>query len=430
VRVDFLVNGSVVGSDGSAPYSMAWTAAADGVYALAALATDNAGLTGRSADIRITVGDSGPDGLPPGWASQDIGSVGVAGATSAGAGSVTLSGAGADIWGTADAFRFAYRALDGDGSITARVVSVENTDVWAKAGVMIRESLSAGSRHATMFVASGKGLAFQRRTSTAGTSSSTAGPLLAAPRWVRITRAGTTFTAAWSTDGAVWNGAGSATIAMTSSVLIGLAVTSHNNATLADAVFDQITVETATPTPPTDSWTHQDIGAVGLAGGASQSGGVFEVRGAGADIWGTADAFHFLYKRVTGDGELIARVTSVSNTNAWAKSGVMIRETTSSGSRHATMFSSAGRGLAFQRRPTTGGTSVSTAGALNPPPMWVRLVRAGSTFTASQSVDGVTWTVVGAQTITMPAEALWGLAVTSHNTGAVATGVFDNVTVP
>src|SRR5688572_12179107 len=101
--------------------------------------------------------------LPSGWASRDIGTVSRTGWASGGSGSLTVAGAGADIWGYADNFRFAYTTLTGDGSVVSRVSGLDNINVWTKGGVMMRETLSAGSRHALMLVSPGKGLAFQRR---------------------------------------------------------------------------------------------------------------------------------------------------------------------------------------------------------------------------------------------------------------------------
>ena len=83
----------------------------------------------------------------------------------------TVKGAGADVWGTADAFDYVYRPMTGDGWIVARVASVQNTSSWSKAGVMIRESLDAGAAHAYMLVSFSKGLAFQRRAVAGGDSS-------------------------------------------------------------------------------------------------------------------------------------------------------------------------------------------------------------------------------------------------------------------
>jgi phosphatidylserine/phosphatidylglycerophosphate/cardiolipin synthase-like enzyme/regulation of enolase protein 1 (concanavalin A-like superfamily) len=189
------------------------------------------------------------------------------------------------------------------------------------------------------------------------------------------------------------------------------------------------------PPPPSTAlptgWVHADVGNVGVVGNAtyeSQST-VFTERGAGADVWGTADAFHYAYTTLTGDGSVVARVTSVSNTAPWVKAGVMIRETLNPNSAHGFMLVSYSKGLAFQRRTATGGISTSTAGELSAAPYWVRLDRAGDTLTASQSADGANWTVVATDTIPMGQTVLVGLAVSSHTTSAPATATFDNVSV-
>jgi regulation of enolase protein 1 (concanavalin A-like superfamily) len=108
----------------------------------------------------------------------------------------------------------------------------------------------------------------------------------------------------------------------------------------------------------------------------------------------------------------------------------MIRETLSGASKHATMFVSSTKGLAFQRRVATGGVSTNTAGSLTPAPHWVRLTRSGNTFTALTSPDGVTWTLVGTDTISMATTVYVGLALTSHRDGSIATATFTNVTTP
>jgi hypothetical protein len=184
---------------------------------------------------------------------------------------------------------------------------------------------------------------------------------------------------------------------------------------------------TATPTP---SWTSVDVGSVTPAGSASvDSNGVYTVSGAGADIWNSADAFHFYYQPLSGDGQIIARVATVQNAAAWTKAAVMMRDSTDAGSAHAMMLVSAGKGTAFQRRVATGGLSTNTAGPLVTAPYWVRLVRSGSTFTAYASPDGSTWTEVGSDTISMGSTIDVGLAVTSHLDGTLATATFDHVTV-
>ena len=202
------------------------------------------GPGGTSAPKTMTVkANPSTTTLPAPWQDKDIGSVGLAGSASFANGTYTLKGAGADIWGSADAFNFAYQPLNGNGSIVARVASLTNTDSWAKAGVMIRESLDANARHAMVVVSSGNGVAFQRRTSTGGASEHTAGAAGAAPYWVKLVRSGNTFTAHQSANGTTWTQIGSpVTISMATSVYVGLALTSHNSGLLSTAKIDSVRV--------------------------------------------------------------------------------------------------------------------------------------------------------------------------------------------
>jgi len=117
---------------------------------------------------------------------------------------------------------------------------VQNTDPWAKAGVMIRESLTAGSRHVYMALTSGNGLAFQRRVATDGVSTHTSGGAGTAPYWIRLTRVGNLLTGYRSTDGITWTTVGSETIAMAAATYIGLAVTSHLDGTINSSTFDNV----------------------------------------------------------------------------------------------------------------------------------------------------------------------------------------------
>lgn len=374
-----------------------------------------------------------PEPLPSGWNNQDIGGVAAAGSASHSSGTFTIRGSGADIWNAADEFHFAYRTLSGDGAIQARVASVSNTDVWTKVGVMIRESLSAGSRHAAMFVSAGKGLAFQRRVSPGGASTHTSGGSGAAPRWVRLVREGNTLTASVSSNNSTWTTVGSDTVAMGATVYIGLAVTSHNDGVLATGVIDNVTFPSGTTEPPPstlpEGWESGDIGTVAAPGGATQSDGVFTLNGSGADIWGSADEFHYAYRTLTGDGTIVARVATLQNVDVWTKAGVMMRESLAPGARHASMFVSPGKGLAFQRRTVAGGVSTHTSGGEGTAPRWVSLARSGDTFSAYTSTDGTTWALVGTDTIVMGPTIYVGLPLTSHRDGVVAAATVDNVSV-
>ena len=181
-------------------------------------------------------------------------------------GTYTMTAGGEDIWNQADQFHFAYKTLTGTGSIVARVLSVDNTDPWAKAGVMIRETLQPGSKFAAVYITPGNGCRFQARTdtdvaATSDTSVATAEQIaITAPYWIKIERdfAGN-FNCSYSADGSnfqqmSWN---PQYIPMSSSVYIGLAVTSHNTGATCQVQFSNVTIN---GNVSTQQWTSQDIG--------------------------------------------------------------------------------------------------------------------------------------------------------------------------
>ena len=154
------------------------------------------------------------------------------------------------------------------------------------------------------------------------------------------------------------------------------------------------------PGGPPAPWVNQDVGPVGLAGSATYTNGTFTVTASGVDIWDAEDSFHFVHQPWEGDVTITARVLSLANTAPWAIGGVMIRQSLSGESRHAIAALTSQNGFSFTRRLTDGANSDYT-GAAASTPRWVRMARVGSTFTASQSTDGVNWTVVGTTTIPM-----------------------------
>lgn len=562
------------------------------------------------------------------WSNQDIGAVAATGSFADNGSSLSVTGSGADIWGTLDEFHFAYRTLTGDGELIARVTSLTNTNANAKAGVMLRETLTANSRYALMMMTPGaNGGAFQRRTTTGGSAGPSGSNDLVStlPRWVRITRVGNLVSGYISPDGTNWTLRSTTTLtALPATVYIGLAVTSHLDGLLATGVFDNVslvlpTADTTAPSvpqnlagspvgttridltwsaatdtggsglagyrlyrngsatplatvtgtsysdtgllantaytyrvsaydaatnesaqspqiavttpdvPPPDliaptqptglgataisanridlswtaatdtggsglagyriyrngsgtplttvtgttysdlgltastaysyqvsaidgasnestlsgsagattlvaaAWSDLDIGAVAALGSFADNGSSLSVTGSGADIWGTLDEFHFAWRTLNGDGELIARVTGLTNTDANAKAGVMVRETLAANSRFGLMLMTPGsNGAAFQRRTTTGGSAGPSGSTdkVSTLPRWVRIVRAGDVLSGYLSTDGLNWTLRNTATLTgLPTNVYIGLAVTSHNDGTLATGVFDNVSL-
>jgi hypothetical protein len=134
----------------------------------------------------------------PGWGSVEVGSVvqlGLGDYPNYTNGTFTVSGWGTQIYGTADSFSFAYQGLFGDGSIVARVVSVQGGSGYAAAGVMIRETLDAGSANAKIaYWPSYAGMYFDTRTSTGGSTSEPGSLSATSPYWIKLIRSGNTFT--------------------------------------------------------------------------------------------------------------------------------------------------------------------------------------------------------------------------------------------
>ena len=160
----------------------------------------------------------------------------------------------------------------------------------------------------------------------------------------------------------------------------------------------------------------------------------YQVTGAGADIWGNADQFQYVYKTLTGDATMIARVAVMGpGANTWAKGGVMIRQSLAAGAMHAYMPITAGggNGASFQRRIVAdlASTNADAAAPVKAAPYWVKIERKGNDFSGSISPDGKTWTQLGTPvTIAMADPVLIGFAVTSHVDAVTArTITFDNV---
>jgi regulation of enolase protein 1 (concanavalin A-like superfamily) len=363
---------------------------------------------------------------------QDIGSVGVAGSVSYASGVFTVRASGQWIWNTADGLHYVYQSLTGDGTIVARVNALTGGASSQSAGVMIRETLDANSKHAYAAFSQSQ-IYFTNRTTTGGSTAAQTLSGKTLPYWVKLTRSGSTFTAAASADGVTWAQVGTPqTINMTASVYVGLAVSSAQNSALAIATFDNVSLtpgESSTPGSLPTGWLNQDVGSVGVAGNASYTGGIFTVRGAGQQIWNTADGLHLAYQFLAGDGTIVARVGSLTGGASTQSAGVMIREALTANSKHAYVAFSQSQ-IYFTNRTTTGGTTAAQSLTGKTLPYWVKLTRSGNTFTAAASPDGVNWVQVGTpRTITMTGTVYVGLAVSSGQNSALAAAIFDNVSI-
>jgi hypothetical protein len=188
-------------------------------------------------------------------------------------GTYTISASGEDVWDESDELRYAYKMLSGDGSITARVVSVDNTNEWAKAGVMIRETLDAYSSHGFMFITPDGRRAFQNRATTGWESYSAHSEpnSISLPGWVKLERQSIFVTAYYSQDGINWiqqptdenTGSDASTnpriIVMRQDIYVGMAYTAHSSRATGVSVFSDVTI---TGTVTGDDWEISDIGVV------------------------------------------------------------------------------------------------------------------------------------------------------------------------
>lgn len=175
-------------------------------------------------------------------------------------------------------------------------------------------------------------------------------------------------------------------------------------------------------------WSDVDVGSVGVAGSGNYNNGIFTVQGEGYDIGSSSDSFNFAYLTMTNNGAFIARLTS---TGTGGKVGLIFRESTNANSKMAAVLFDVWGGIArFPTRSGTGGNMSWIDGPAMSAPQWFKLQRSGSTFTGYTSDDGVTWTGVGTNTITMNSVLLAGLAVCSRVSGYLNVSAFDNVSLP
>ena len=200
-----------------------------------------------------------PGGKPAGlaslssWQSGNVGAVGADGSVSQSNGVFTINGSGADIWHRADGFYFVFQPLNGDGSLTARVLNLKDTDEWAKAGVMIRETTNAGSVFVLASIRSdGQAQSIWRRAAGEEAEASALAGGMGFPKWVKIVRSGNSFSAYFKVDaGDAWAQLGAPKIInMAPDTQIGLIVCAHHAGILSQAQFDQMALQAAKKAGP------------------------------------------------------------------------------------------------------------------------------------------------------------------------------------
>ena len=365
------------------------------------------------------------------WTSTDIGGVGIAGNATNNGTAWTVRGSGEDIWGTSDSFQFLHRTTNRSGFIVARVTDLQASHPYAKAGVMIRASLDAGAATAVLDVKPDGGIEFMVRPADGAAMQYIGGAFSTAAVWLRLGWTSTDVTAWTSTDGARWMVVNSANVNMPSMPEAGAAVTSHDNAQLATATFDNLSVGIQQV-----GWTPRVVGS-GIGGeNATEQNGVWTITGAGSDIWGTSDNFEFLSRSASGSNlHVVARIDDLQNTHPFAKAGVMLRATLDAGAAAALIDVTPGGQVEFMARPNASSEMVYLGGTTARLPVWLQLSWSAGANMSTQvagavSSDGITWTPVGSPaSVTLPESYQVGVAVTSHDPSHAATAHVDGLSL-
>lgn len=418
-----------------------------------------------------------------------------------------MQSSGFDIWDLFDNFHFAHKTLTGDGSITARIDSMEKVHTWTKVGIMMRRTLEATSEHVSVFITPYGVVSSNRRSTDCGITLHRSGGMkpVGFPHWIRLTRRANTFTAEHSSDGVRWervhsgdpNRAGPIEILMDDTVHIGLALASHDITRIAEAHISNVAltgsvapkgpfavsqdIGAGTMSPSTEDDAHialpdpNKIGAPDDSGKSHQrltatergeadvkalisqyghsvgsikyqeSTNTYTVVGCGRDIFQMSDEFHFAHKTLEGDGFAAMRIDYVEPVHLWTKAGVMIRDTLTADSAHASVFITPVRRVCLQYRSAAGQETLTLHTDPNAVtlPHWVKLIRAGNTFRAQHSDDGKRWKDLEGTDSVQPATHTWpavvtipmgntvyvGLAVTSHAGPVPAEARMSHITV-
>jgi regulation of enolase protein 1 (concanavalin A-like superfamily) len=337
-----------------------------------------------------------------------------------------LNAAGTGLAGTTDQLTFLNQRLTGDGGVTIQMTSLASNAISAMAGVTIRESLSPSSRHVSLLAKAGTGLLFSRRRAAGGATTETSSTRRAGPIWLRLEREGSAITAFTSVDGSQWQVAGRETIALAASVFVGVAVTSKAPATTVMAAVSGLSMQSSAPTLPAD-WASADVGSAQAPGAASFSDGTYLAMSSGSGLAGTADAFRFVYSRVSGDTDLIARVAGLEGA-AGGQAGIILRDSLDAGAPYISLLSNGTRAAVRLRiaaqLPPTGTRSATTT-----VPVWLKLERRADLVRSSYSTNGSTWTLIGTDVVPMSRDLYAGLAVTGSPAGVAAAGGFDHVSL-
>lgn len=179
--------------------------------------------------------------LPAGWSARNIGQMPGDVQYNSVNQQFIISSRTTDIWGNSDQLNYIYQPISGNVDMVVQIKSMSAMDEWAKAGIMIRESLAGDAKHVDMMMTPGNGATFQYRQQTqGGMSDQTANATV--PRWLKLSRSGNKFTGSISSNGTKWTKIGTVTISMNQLVYIGLAVSNPGSNQTNKAVIGNVSI--------------------------------------------------------------------------------------------------------------------------------------------------------------------------------------------
>jgi cytochrome c553/regulation of enolase protein 1 (concanavalin A-like superfamily) len=342
----------------------------------------------------------------------------------------TVKGAGKDIWGESDEFYFAHTKHEKDSIILGKIENLSNTHMYAKGGLMLRSSLNANASFMMIqMIPQNNEIKVQWRSTDGG-----ANDLKVASdqshRWFKVERNDNEFSAYTSADGNIWIHQLSLYINMGDDVYAGIAHTSADEGQLGEVTFSNLLVKDKAENEL--ALAVQNIGSPAIEGEYIHNveTGTHQLKGPGLDIFGTRDEFLYAYQYVSGDGEIVAKLDSITNNHTYAKMGIMIRDSLDDTAANGYVVLTADDGLRFHWRPSNGvPTEYELAPAGQQAHRFVKLKKVDNMLEAFTSVDGNNWTSFKTQEINFSGDVVFGLASTGHMEDQLGDSTYSNVSI-
>lgn len=195
----------------------------------------------------------------------------------------------------------------------------------------------------------------------------------------------------------------------------------ESNGATGTVVKRDVTMNSGIPV----GWSTADIGSVSVAGSADYADGLFTIKGDGGPVFGLQDAFRYVYKQVSGDGDFVARVMSMAG-GTKVNGGIMMRSSLSPDAPHMSVIMrlTDTDGVRVHTRTTQGGTTTSTPVTIVTKPRHLFLVRKGASIGAFYQNDNLE--VIQLNLATMPFGDNYYIGMfAAAQEGTLLTAIFD-----